>query len=214
PPAGAPAGGAASGLNWKEMLVRPLFWLLFVTYFCGVFAGLLVNGLAAPIAIELAGFEVSRAPVAVMLFALASASGRVIWGFLSDILGRIRMIAIAFILTALAMFILYGHVGTPGVYLPCLFTAGLCYGGIFGTFPSLSAESFGLKNAAVNLAILFSSFSLVAILAPQVIGHYRNGGPLEYPKAFLIAGCVAVAGLVLSIVVGKTMAARRNANAQ
>lgn len=212
PPAPASGGPARAvpDLNWKQILVLPRFWLLYMTYFCGVFAGLLVNGLAAPIAIELAGFEPADAIWAVMLFALASASGRVLWGLLSDYVGRIIMIGLAFVLTAASMFILYMHVSTPGYYLPCLAVAGLCYGGIFGTFPSLSAESFGVKNAAVNFAVLFTSFSLVAFIAPQVIGHYRNGGPAEYPKAFLIAGCIAVTGVILSIIVGKTLAKRRD----
>lgn len=211
PPAPA-AGGAAPGrenLNWKQMLARPRFWLLYVTYFCGVFAGILVNGLAAPIAIELASFSREEATSVVMLFALCSAGGRVLWGFLSDKFGRIFMIALAFVLTAAAMFVLHGHIGSHGVFLPCVAIAGLCYGGIFGTFPSLSAESFGVKNAAVNLAVLFTSFSLVALMAPQVVAHYRSGGAAEYPKAFLVAGCIAVVGFILSIIVWKSMAKKR-----
>ncbi len=205
----APAGSV--NLDWKQMITRPLFWLLWITYFCGVFAGILINGLAAPIAIELAGFSRDQAALPVMLFAFASAGGRVLWGFLSDIFGRMPMIIAAFVLTALAMLVLYGWVAVPGFYLPCLFTAGLCYGGIFGTFPSLSADSFGIKNAAMNLAVLFSSFSLVALLAPQVVGMYRTGGAEEYPKAFLVAGCIAAAGLILSIIVGRTITqAKRN----
>ncbi len=205
-PAAGSAGPTRENLNWKAMLGRPRFWLLYVTYFCGVFAGILVNGLAAPIAVELANFTRDQATGAVMLFALCSASGRVLWGFLSDKFGRIFMIGLAFILTAATMFVLHGYVSTPGVLMPCVAMAGLCYGGIFGTFPSLCAESFGLKNAAVNLAVLFSSFSLVAVLAPQVVAHYRSGGAEEYPKAFLVAGCIAAVGLVLSIIVGKSMA--------
>ena len=214
-----PAGGSAvlaKDVNWPGMLRRSRFWLLYACYFCGVFAGILVNSFAAPIAAELASRNVAdpaalaatvrRASAsAVMLFAFASAGGRVLWGFLSDIWGRVFMIGAAFVLTAIAMFVLYAGPSTDGVFLPCLFAAGLCYGGIFGTFPSLSAESFGLKNAAVNLAILFSSFSLVAILAPQVVAYYRVGGAADHPKAFLVAGCVAVTGTLLSIRVGVSM---------
>ncbi len=199
------AAGPRRSLDWKEMLARPLFWFLYVSYFCGVFAGVLVNGLAAPIAIELAGFTPKGATFAVMVFAFASAGGRVLWGLLSDRFGRIQMIGVAFVLTSVAMFVLHGHVGTPGVFLPCVGVAGLCYGGIFGTFPALNADSFGVKNAAVNLAILISSFSLVALLAPQVVGYYRSAGAADYPKAFLVAGCVAVAGLILSLMVGRML---------
>jgi OFA family oxalate/formate antiporter-like MFS transporter len=211
PPAAAPGRPAGGGdVDWRRMLGRPRFWLLYACYFCGVFAGVLVNSFAAPSAGDLirkqglatAGAEAAAAAFAVMLFAFASAGGRILWGFLSDLLGRIFMIGLAFALTALAMFTLYGGLETPGVFLPCLFMAGLCYGGIFGTFPSLSAESFGLKNAAVNLAILFTSFSLVAFLAPQVVAYYRAAGPDDRPKAFLVAGCVAAAGIVLSMLVG------------
>ncbi len=207
PAAAARAGGG--GADWREMTRRPLFWLLFVAYFCGVFAGILVNGIAAPIAVELAGFTRAEAPVAVMVFAFCSAGGRALWGFLSDRLGRVFMIGVAFVLTAAAMFFMYGHVRTPGLFLPCIAAAGLCYGGIFGTFPSLNADCFGTRHAAVNLAVLFVSFSAVAVIAPQVVGAYRAAGPEEYPKAFLVAGCVAVVGLVLSIIMGRTIAKAR-----
>ena len=143
----------------------------------------------------------SAAAFAVILFAFASAGGRILWGFLSDLLGRMFMIGAAFVLTGLAMFALYAGLERDGVFLACLFTAGLCYGGIFGAFPSLSAEAFGLKNAAANLAVLYTAFSLAALLAPQVAAHYRAGGMGEYPKAFLAAGCIAAAGLILSIIV-------------
>ena len=210
------AASAAQGMNWKEMIRRPLFWLLFATYFCGVFTGILVNGLAAPIAVELAGFPRADATWAVMLFALASAGGRVLWGLLSDKLGRVFMICSAFVLTIAAMIVLYRFVTVPGYFLPCLFTAGLCYGGIFGTFPSLNADSFGTKNAAVNLAVLFTSFSIVALLAPQVVAYYRAGGAEEYPKAFLAAGCIAAVGLFLSIIIsgriGKKRVAEKGGN--
>ena len=208
PPAASPGTAAAPrvDLHWTEMIRRPLFWLLFVTYFCGVFSGILVNGMIKPIALELAGHTSAEATGAVMLFALASAGGRVLWGLLSDRFGRVVMVGVAFFLTAAAMLVLYGHVGTPGVFLPCVGAAGLCYGGVFGTFPSLNADSFGVKNAAVNLAVLFTSFSLVTLVAPQVVGFYRDAGVGDYPKAFLVAGCVAVAGLILSIIVGRTIA--------
>lgn len=216
PPASAadtPKSVSSEDLNWKQMLGVPLFWLFFITNICALFSGLLVNGLAVPIGVELAGLDVAKATWAVMLFSLGSASGRVLWGTLSDYLGRVFMIGAAFTITASTMFLLYMHVSTPGVYLPCVFVAGMCYGGVFGTFPSLNADSFGTKNSAVNLAVLYFSFSASAFIAPQVVAVYRNGGIEEYPKAFLVAGCIAVVGLILSIIVGKVVKARKTKNA-
>ena len=204
PARSARPAAAAAGLTWRQMIRQPLFWLLWTTYFCGVFSGVLVSGLAAPIAIELAGFRPEQAVVPVMTFALSNACGRVLWGCLSDLAGRLPMIAAAFVLTAAAAFTLYWHVGTAGVFLPCLAVVGLCYGGAYGTFPSLSADSFGLKHAALNLAVLITSLSIVAFLAPQVIGHYRAAGTDRYATAFLVAACVACAGIGLSAIVGIT----------
>ncbi len=211
-PPGGGAASAAAGLHWRQMIRRPLFWLLFAAYFCGVFSGVLINGLAAPIAVELAGFTRESATWAVMIFALASAGGRVLWGFLSDRLGRVFMIGVAFVLTIAATFTLSRFVATPGFFLPCLFVTGLCYGGVFGTFPSINADFFGVKYAAVNFAVLFVSFSVVALLAPQVIAFFRSGGAEEYPKAFLAAGCIAVAGLFLSIIISGRSAKKGSAD--
>ncbi len=201
PSTSSAAKQATVDLNWTQIVRRSLFWLMYFAYIAGAFAGVLVSGLAAPIAVELAGFTRESSTIAVMLFALSNAIGRVLWGFLSDRLGRVFMLGAAFAITAVSMLILYGYVSAPGFFLPCVMAAGLCYGGVLGTFPSLSADCFGIKNAAMNLAVLFSSFSIVAILAPQVVAHYRNGGPAEYPKAFLAAGIIAGAGVVLSIII-------------
>ena len=126
------------------------------------------------------------------------------WGFLSDKFGRIFMLGTSFVLTSVAMFTLYACVTTPGFFLPCLMIAGLCFGGVLGTFPSICADAFGVKHAALNFAVLFSAFSLAALLAPQVGAYFRNASltdVTEYPKAFLVAGFVAIIGLVLTVII-------------
>lgn len=70
--------------------------------------------------------------------------------------------------------------------------AGLCFGGVLGTFPALCAESFGTRNATMNYGVLFTAFSASALAAPQAAAAWGFG-----VSAYGAAG-LALVGLVLT----------------
>ncbi|MCE5200313.1 MAG: OFA family MFS transporter [Armatimonadota bacterium] len=204
------AGKAApsEGLSWTQMLAKGKFWLLYLTYACGAFSGLMIISQASPIAQSMTkdiinlkdpkAMAEAGAAIAALL-GLANAAGRIFWGAVSDKVGRLISLAFMFLITAITMFMLPKLVGSTGSYKIAAVLIGLCFGGYLGTFPSLCADAFGAKNMAVNYGILFSGFSVAALVGPYVAAAINKSNG-SYAQAFVVAGVVSIAGFLLSII--------------
>ena len=99
---GAPAKPAAAGMTPMEILVTPTFWLLWVLFFIGSGAGLMVISSVSSMAKKTMG---SSAFVAVALMAVGNAGGRVCAGLLSDKIGRRWTLMLVLLVQAVLMFV-------------------------------------------------------------------------------------------------------------
>ncbi len=194
----AARASSVANLNWSEMLGRPKFWMLYVLYAFGAFSGLMVISQASPIAQEMTGLSKEVAASVVMILGLANATGRVFWGSISDRLGRLTSLALMFLVTAVAMLMLPRLATSYGTLVIAAALIGACYGGYLGTFPSLCADSFGARNAAVNYGVLFTAFSVAAYFGPKVAATIKMGSG-SYNEAFIIAGVIAIVGFALAL---------------
>ncbi len=194
-------GNTGKDFVWTSMLKEGRFWLLYVLYACGAFSGLMIISQMSPIAQakDLAGLTKEAAAGVVSFLAMANAVGRVFWGFVSDKIGRLMSLILMFLITAAAMFMMPSMAKDQSTLIVTVLFIGLCYGGYLGIFPSLCADAFGGKNMAVNYGLLFSAFSVAAILGPQV-GAGINKSQGSYAQAFVIAAAVALVGGILAIV--------------
>jgi OFA family oxalate/formate antiporter-like MFS transporter len=50
----------------------------------------------------------------------------------------------------------------------------LCYGGGFGTAPSLVADTFGTKVMPVVYGVLLTAWSAAGIAGPQLVAYFRD----------------------------------------
>jgi OFA family oxalate/formate antiporter-like MFS transporter len=124
--------------------------------------------------------------------------GRLVWGMVSDKLGRKNTIII--LLAGTAVFSLFVNV-VQGYWVFILIAfIGFFYGGLLSNFPSLTAELFGPKNMATNYGIVLLGFGIGAVISSQIAGHFKNVAEnninLMFP-AFVIASCCAAVGIVL-----------------
>lgn len=218
-PAATAAGGTSNDIAWPSMLARGRFWLLYLIYACGTFSGLMIISQASPMAQTMTRDIMSLgdpkviakagADIAFML-GVANALGRIIWGFVSDRIGRTASLGLMFVVTGLAMFLLPSMVLAKATFLASALFIGVCYGGYLGVFPSICADEFGPKNLTVNYGLLFSAFSVAAIAGPQVGGQiFKASG--SYNQAFVVGGAVCAAGLLLTVLAG---ASKKKAVAQ
>lgn len=193
--------GAQGGndVGWREMLTKPVFWVLFAMYVCGAAPGLLLIGQAKEVAVDLTKLgEVAAASMVGVLGGVANATGRLAWGAVSDRIGRLNALTAMLALTGLTMLAMPQIAPTRQGLWVSFVLIGLCYGGTLGTFPSMCADRFGSRNMEVNYALLFVAFGLAGILGPWFGAHLKaaTGG---YTGGFIFAAALAGIGLALSL---------------
>ncbi|SHK55430.1 L-lactate MFS transporter [Paramaledivibacter caminithermalis] len=184
--------------NFKvgEMVKTKSFYLIWIMYFFGCMSGLLVIGLAKDIGMQLAGLEASVAANAVAMIALFNAGGRLIWGALSDKLGRIKVVTIMFIITAISMITMSVVTLSYITFFACLAGIAFCFGGFLAVFPTITGEFFGIKNLGANYGIIYQAYGAAALAGPIIVA--RAGG---LKPTFLIAAFLAIVGASLTFVV-------------
>ncbi len=185
--------------DWErsEMLRTPQFWMLLVMFVFAAAAGLMTIGILKLYGID-SGLTAAAAGTAVGILALFNGAGRILWGWLSDKIGRTIAMGIMFFLQAVMMFaLIYLGLGstTGGLALAAAWI-GLMFGGNFALFPAATREFFGLKNYGGNYAMVFLGYGLAGILGPIVAGQAKDllG---SYDLAFILCGvlCILAAGL-------------------
>jgi len=187
-------------LTASKMIKTPQFWLITIAFMLACIGGLMLIGFADPIA-GMHDFGEGIAFVAILAVGISNASGRLLWGAISDKLGRINTIFILLGGTAiLAPFLVIPQLG--GGVFAIIALIGLCYGGILAIFPSLTAELFGSKNLATNYGLVLLGFGVGAVVASQIGGLFSNparqyNNMLYMLPAFLIASGTATAAALL-----------------
>ena len=182
----------------------PLIWFMFL--FASA-SGLLVIGLAKDIGMQLAGLDESVAANAVAIIALFNATGRIVWGSLSDRFGRIRMISFMFILTALSMTALSVLTLTYLTFFVTLAMIAFCFGGFLAVFPTVTNEYFGVKNLGANYGIVYQAYGLAALIGPLIVALVSS-----LQTTFLIAAGLAVVGWLITRITPKSEAKAAVAN--
>ncbi|MEG0919382.1 MAG: OFA family MFS transporter [Anaerovoracaceae bacterium] len=201
----APSGGGAVisvDKNWKEMLTTPIFYVLLVILTIGATAGLMIISQASPIAQIVVKTTPATAAVVVSAVGIANMLGRVVWGFVSDKIGRYKTLPIVYVILAASMFLLT-TVGENQliIFTLCVMLVGACFGGFMGIFPALTADSFGAKNNGMNYGFMFAGFAIGGYIGPRLAASMSAGG--VYTTAFLISGVMCVIGIFLVFVANK-----------
>lgn len=199
PPEKTAAQGGAD-LDWKGMLKSPLFYIMIFMLTCGAFSGLMVISQASSMAQLMAGMTPAAAAVAVSVLALFNGGGRVLAGWLSDKLGRIRTLQLVFVLYVLGLLLLLST--RPGgvlIFYGGMGLVGFCFGSFMGIFPGFTADQFGAKHNSVNYGIMFIGFALAGFFGPLGMNAlFQNSG--SYSPAFLLGIGLSAAGLLLTFV--------------
>jgi len=184
--------------NFKvgEMIKTKSFYFVWIMFLFGCMSGLLVIGLAKDIGMQLAGLDAAVAANAVAMIALFNAGGRLIWGTLSDKLGRIKVVTMMFIITAIAMITMSLVTLNYITFFACLAGIAFCFGGFLAVFPTLTGEYFGIKNLGANYGIVYQAYGVAALVGPIIVA---NVGGLK--PTFLIAAILAIIGAGLTFIV-------------
>lgn len=200
PPAPTAITITGTDKNWREMLADPMFYILWSIYIIGCVSGLMIIGHASPIGQEVIKLNPATAAMAVGFLALANTAGRIFWGWVSDKIGRYNAVMIMFALSSVVMFALT-QVTTFVPFVVVLMVIGLCFGGVMGIFPSITADVFGAKNLGMNYGIIFTAWGAAGYVGPRMAGHFKEINKGDYTQAFLIAAGLSVIGILLTYIV-------------
>src|SRR5262249_1995732 len=153
-----------------------------------------------PLAQELTRVGPAAGAIAVGVISLFNGMGRLLWGTLSDRLGRAPTFLVLFLLQAVA-FAAVPAVDDFAVLLVPAAVIALCFGGGCGTMPAFATDGFGPKNAGAIYGAMLTAWSAGAIAGPVLIAA------VPYRTALtLIAGMVAVAAILpiaFTVLVGR-----------
>jgi MFS family permease len=210
PPAGyiagpKPAGGgvqpAVNNAAPSEILRQPGFWLLWVIYFIGAGAGLMVISSISGMAKKTMG---DAAFIAVAVMAIGNAGGRIGAGFLSDKIGRRWTLLLVLLVQAALMFIAIPVTGSssgPKFAIVLLATLiGFNYGANLSLFPSFTKDLWGLKNFGMNYGVLFTAWGAGSLLSSLAQRLYASSH--SYDSSFATAGGLLVLGAALTFLIG------------
>ncbi|KAF1299187.1 MFS transporter [Enterococcus sp. JM4C] len=198
PPTSA-AGGPAVNKNWVKMLQTPQFYVIFFMLFTGAFSGLMIASNASVIGQEMFGISAATAAFYVSLYSLSNCMGRVIWGTISDKIGRNNALTIIFGVIIVAFLLLVTLSSQIGFALGIIIL-GLCFGGVMGVFPPIVMENYGPRNQGVNYGIIFCGYSAAAFVGPRVAVSMATSNAGDFTNAFYVAIGIAVVGLILNFV--------------
>lgn len=208
PPAGFVVAGSETAAAKKsavpdmtpsQVLRDGRLYTLWMTFFIGAGAGLMVIGSMAGMAKQSMG---EYAFVAVAVMAIGNAGGRVIAGLVSDKIGRAATLTIMLLFQAILMFAAIPVVGSstasPIIVTLLATFIGFNYGSNLCLFPSFAKDFWGAKNYGMNYGLLFSAWGIGAFALVK-ISAALNAKFGSATISFVSAGVLLLIGAVLSL---------------
>jgi OFA family oxalate/formate antiporter-like MFS transporter len=187
-----------------EVLMSPVFWLLYVMFVMVSGSGLMATAQLAPIANDFGVAKVALLGMATLSLAaiidsIANGAARPMFGWVSDNIGREYTMAIAFALGALAYWLLQSFGTVPWAFVAFAAMIFLTWGEIFSLFPSTCTDSFGPKFATVNLGLLYTAKGTSAAFAP--VANMIKDATGSWHMVFVLATIMNLAVVVLALFV-------------
>ncbi len=208
-----------------EMLKTPQYYMLFTTFVFSALAGLMVIyciklfGIDALTYAKLGSLDPSNteflttkewasaiAGTAMATYAILNGLGRIVWGVVSDKIGRKFSIFLMSLIQGIIMLLLFKLGGTVIGFISAAAIIGFNFGGNFALFPAATADFFGNKSVGRNYGLVFFAYGIAGILGPQIAGYFKDSAkgamtPDAWLIPFVIAGiaCLLGAAIILMI---------------
>jgi nitrate/nitrite transporter NarK len=197
---------AHNDVNWTDVIKTLNFWKLWLIYFVGAGAGLMVISSVAGIAKKSMG---ELAFIAVGIMAIGNAGGRIITGVLSDKFGRNQTIFAVHLFQGILMLAcipLIGSQETGAVVIVLLATLiGFNYGANLALFPSITKDLWGIKAYGVNYGILFTAWGVGGFVLSKV-SQMLNATTGSMTSSFIIAAILLSISCMLTLTLGREKA--------
>ncbi len=188
--------GKPKDITWKAMLKTPQFYFMWVMFAFASSAGLMVIGNITSIALTQA--NISDSAYLVGIVAIFNCLGRMGGGILSDKIGGVRTLMLAFVLQGCNMLMFAGY-STEITLIIGAVVAGAGYGILLSVFPSLTAEFYGLKNYGTNYGVLYTAWGISGFIGP-VIAAFAVDTSGSYTLAYSASAVMVGIALALAFI--------------
>jgi OFA family oxalate/formate antiporter-like MFS transporter len=182
-----------------EVVRTPAFYLLWLGFGLGSTAGLMVISQLIPFARNQGISSATIATMGLVVGAFGNVSGRVLSGWLSDLMGRLNTLRVVLAISSVAMPMLYWVGAHLAALYVLIYFVYFCYGAQASVVPSTVSDFWGTKYAGSNYGAIFTAWGFAGILGPTIGGvlfdKYRN-----YGVAFYTATGLAIIALICIIV--------------
>ena len=176
-----------------------VMWLIF---FFNIAAGISVISFQSPLLQDV--WELNDASVEPEMLAIYGANliaassvcnglGRLLWGLLSDHIGRVMV----FRILLASQTVVFGILMTerdPWIFSALVCYIMLCFGGGFATMPSFVLDVFGQKKMSTLYGLILTAWSFAGIIGPLYVGYLKD----NYPNRVVIY-CFLIGVLFLSL---------------
>ena len=203
---------SARSFSPTEVMISPVFWLLYIMFVMVSASGLMATAQIAPIAgdfkvgDQIVFWGATTLTAALIIDNLANGAARPLFGWISDNIGRENTMAIAFGLGGVAYWLL-GTLGTaPWAFVLFAALIFLTWGEIFSLFPSTCTDTFGPKFATVNLSLLYTAKGTSAFLVP--VANMIKASTGSWHMVFAVTAIMNLVVVGLALFVLKPMRAR------
>jgi len=194
----------------REMLTEKEFYLLWMMFIIGALAGLMVIGNVQNFAKsptdgftaygftskDASDFAVLGAAICLPIF---NGAGRIVWGQVSDKIGRRKALLSMFLFQGIMMIVFFYTTTNPYVFYIVAAFIGFNFGGNFALFPAACADSFGAENLGLNYGFVFTAYGIGGIVGPILAGAVQDAG-MSFLYAFIPAAIMCFIAAVLAFV--------------
>ena len=177
-----------------EMIKTRKFYFLLATMLFGLIPYLILSPLSQTVQMD-RGIASTVAVAAVMAGSVFNAGTRLALPTAADKVGRIICLKVVLIVAAAAMILLV--VAPAAVTTVCVVLVYACYGGIMGSFPSLTSNIFGMAHSGENYGYVMLGIAVATLGAPAITNTVLGQG-YDINVVFAIgAVCAAISFLFL-----------------
>jgi MFS family permease len=205
---------AFGGLEFesKQMLRTPQFYSVWVVFIFSALSGLMVIyciKLFGIDALKFNGMDAADAAIiggtAMAWYAIFNGLGRILWGMISDKMGRKNSIILLTLIQGIIVLMTY-HIfinfGFTIGFIVAACVIGFNFGGNFALFPAITADYFGNKRVGRNYGWMFTAYGIAGILGPQLAGFFKDsaqgsGDPVVWMTPFIVAGVGCLVGSLI-----------------
>ncbi|MEI9976737.1 MAG: OFA family MFS transporter [Ignavibacteriota bacterium] len=191
-PAGFRAATSQSGKATRDFTLRQAlgswqWYALWLTLFLNTTAGIAIISQASPMAQEISGVSAATAAGMVGLISIANGSGRFLWAWFSDAVGRRTVFLVMFLLQSVT-FLLLSQVHEFALLSALAFVILLCYGGGFGTMPAFATDYFGAGQIGSIYGLMLTAWDPLRCSAPVWLPDSSGDGTLSGRDALAVTG--------------------------